>query len=580
MKKLTFLLLVCFLATGFLFANQETFVAETGNPSVRNTRYDAEVIYWQDTFEGEQDDWVFVDDGAAAAEHNWHLTNATFFNETAGGYSWWMGDPTYGNQNGGYTNGQLLFLTTPPVQITAGASTLTFRMKYSMEPYAGADPPWDGWDGANVRISTNNGETWTHLVPTSPAYTCQNMYGFIYNNEPGNYNPGWGGTNANWQTATFNLSTYVGQTVLIRWAFGSDPASCTQDPGNAGWFGIVIDDISVGNFNENFNDGQAHGMTISAGNPAGQYWHIATDGDAPSPSHVLKNQDQETGFHAPGLKNFAYTPTITLPDVGAMKVDFMIKGDFYDPAGSGNSNHIRVDISPDNGTTWFYMSSQDGSGTNYIYIMPATGQPNYAWFSTISYGFGNDCMLEHYAGQDVKFRIGMIAGQSTPRVGISIDNFTVFQLLDLPPAKELAMSVANRQVTLNWLDPLHCEVTPHWFSHASDDIGFPIYWDTEVPHTRTVALRFNPVQLSNLNANGGLLTKVAFAAGRNSTDQFTVKVWRGGTGTGIPGELLASKVYTGAFQPQQWLEVTLDEPIEISFGEELRFGYEFSTIAG
>ena len=44
---------------------------------------------------------------------------------------------------------------------------------------------------------------------------------------------------------TFDLSAYAGQSAMIRFAFGSDPAYCTTD--DASLTGFMVDNIEIGN---------------------------------------------------------------------------------------------------------------------------------------------------------------------------------------------------------------------------------------------------------------------------------------------------------------------------------------------
>ena len=55
---------------------------------------------------------------------------------------------------------------------------------------------------------------------------------------------GWG-DQADWHEVTFNLDSYAGEEVIIRFAFGSDPAYCTPD--DATLTGFRVDDILVSN---------------------------------------------------------------------------------------------------------------------------------------------------------------------------------------------------------------------------------------------------------------------------------------------------------------------------------------------
>jgi hypothetical protein len=108
----------------------------------------------------------------------------------------------------------------------------------------------DGWDAANVRVSTDGGSTWDLLTGSDP-YDFEYGYGWIWNDaeydcggDLEHLASGWG-DQADWHEVTFNLDSYAGEEVIIRFAFGSDPAYCTPD--DATLTGFRVDDILVSN---------------------------------------------------------------------------------------------------------------------------------------------------------------------------------------------------------------------------------------------------------------------------------------------------------------------------------------------
>ena len=218
----------------------------------------------------------------------WHLINnhPLVYNNT--GYSWFMGDHDLG-ANGGYLDAMYLVLDTPSIVVPTDNSTLTFKLNYHVED-PGMHEGYDGWDGCNLRISTDDGATWEILTPTTPAYNATSMYSFGFVHGEGMGIPGWGGNTNGWVDASANLSQYAGQSVKIRFAFASDPAYNTTN--DAQMFGMCVDNISLGSFNENFDDGQEHGMTYASLVPlGGDLWHIQEYAMAASGSHVLACQN-------------------------------------------------------------------------------------------------------------------------------------------------------------------------------------------------------------------------------------------------------------------------------------------------
>jgi len=118
-------------------------------------------------------------------------------------------------------------LDLAPLKVPASRTyaTLSFWQWYSTE---------NTYDGGNVKISTNGGATWTILTPDiGYKGTASSANAGI----PGE--PAFMGTAVGnfWHKATINLTAYKGQTVILRFHFGSD--SSVNYPG---WY---IDDVRV-----------------------------------------------------------------------------------------------------------------------------------------------------------------------------------------------------------------------------------------------------------------------------------------------------------------------------------------------
>lgn len=178
----------------------------------------------------------------------WHRSG---FNAYDGGMSWWCGL----DELQGYDDGWLQFLDTDPITLPAASANLDFNLKYALESPASDNIDGcaiDGWDVANVRISTDGGSSWTTLVGT-PAYEVSSGFGWSYNND-GCDVPGWGGSSGGWTSATFDLSAYANQSVIIRLAFGSDGGYSTPDA--AALTGFFVDNILVSTSTDTlfFND--------------------------------------------------------------------------------------------------------------------------------------------------------------------------------------------------------------------------------------------------------------------------------------------------------------------------------------
>ncbi|HOH98881.1 MAG TPA: FlgD immunoglobulin-like domain containing protein [Candidatus Cloacimonadota bacterium] len=434
MKRILFILIVLFVLCQLAAHTVQNLQSHPANSTP--SRY--EVVAWEENFESGAPGWTHYD--GAVMPNNWHIYS---YGGTQGNV-WWMGDPALasGSNIGGYHNTQYLVLDTPARTLSSANATLTFKLRYQVEDPAGASAPYTGWDAINIRISTNGGASWTPISGT-PAYNMTSSYAFGFEHGEGANIPGWGGALTTWTNATFNLSAYVGQSVKIRFAFASDPAYATADQPNM--FGVMVDDIAFGGYsNSGVNDGQ---MTWNSLVPmSGDLWHIASVTGAPSPSQVMRNQNAQ-GSYNPNMLNYLVSPSITLPATGAIRADFQIQGSFSDNDTFPEVDYWGWEISPDNGSTWYYMSNPYGQ----------TGLPNYvyndvpaAWASAIA-SYTLDGIITNYAGMTVKFRWLFKSDADTPMgTGIMIDDFKIFNDIVLNAPTNLSAAVNGTAVFLSW----------------------------------------------------------------------------------------------------------------------------------
>lgn len=141
----------------------------------------------------------------------------------------------------GYNNLECLHIDTPPLELTAGtAPNLSFWTRYGIET---------GWDGGIVQVSDDDGASWQTITPND-GYP-----GVIDNNGANNNACGFAegtgvftGTDLDWSEFQFDLAAWEGQTVTVRWVFGTDTAQTAE-----GWW---IDDITIGH-------AQVPGMCLS-----------------------------------------------------------------------------------------------------------------------------------------------------------------------------------------------------------------------------------------------------------------------------------------------------------------------------
>lgn len=188
----------------------------------------------------------------------WHIDSWMAYE---GGASWWVADPSLGNQ-GGYDNGWYEGLDTDPVLLSGTDLKLQFAHRYAVESPGGEPAGYNAWDGMNVRISNDGGSTWQVLQNPVPAYSNSSLYSFGEQHGEGPGIPGWTGVLNTWTSVSFDLSAYAGQTVKIRFAFASDPGVSTND-GAPNLFGWQIDNIIISSSSGTLysNNGVLSGVT-------------------------------------------------------------------------------------------------------------------------------------------------------------------------------------------------------------------------------------------------------------------------------------------------------------------------------
>lgn len=192
--------------------------------------------------------------GTIGMNEDFEETNGNFTaNPVSNGWEWGVstfagahsGTKVWGTRlNTQYPGAATYTLTTPDVYIGSNFM-LEFWHKYSTEAT---------YDGGNVKISTNNGSTWTLLNPEG-GYTDSYLTPLV--------GAGYSGNSNGWQLARFPLSSYANQTVMFRFTFASD-----NNIHGEGWF---IDDVRTTGYLE--YAGKVSGL-ISSGNPGIAYSNV------------------------------------------------------------------------------------------------------------------------------------------------------------------------------------------------------------------------------------------------------------------------------------------------------------------
>jgi len=183
------------------------------------------VTFVNENFESGAPGWTH--DAPVGWVDNWHVSTERALSGT---HSAKCGDTGTGN----YANLCDARLTSPIWANIPASATLSFSTQIESETSTAY--PDSAYDGGFMEISVHGG-AWTTIVPT-PAYTKTFRYRSGGGNPYSGPVPGGrclAGTVTTWTNYTMDLSAYEGQSIQLRFRFGSDAGTNRE-----GWY---VDDI-------------------------------------------------------------------------------------------------------------------------------------------------------------------------------------------------------------------------------------------------------------------------------------------------------------------------------------------------
>jgi hypothetical protein len=388
-------------------------------------------IIWTDDFEQGTNGWTVE----SAFKSYWYLSRRGVFGNS--GFSYWCADS---NLNG-YDDDWLQLLVSPEIDLSGTtAPMLTFKHWYTVENPAGASqsiPQVDGWDGMNVRISTDGGNTFVPIRPVGD-YPHRSLFGF-YRSYGFNI-PGWAGKSNDWVDATFDLKAYIGRKIIMRFEFGSDPACSTEDSATCslsdigtlrGWRidNVKISDGTTTIFSDDGGDTGAASLTPALPN-TDLYWHMVTTRST-SQTHSWWCGDDATGRYSNNVSNYLISPKIYIPSTGQLGgqwvqiyLDFQL---FYSMEFTDlKIDFFRVWVSNNGGKSW-----QNPVGSRFV------GNSGNDWIPFYgSYSDDNNNILVYevtdMAGDSVQFRWEFSSDFSVNDIGLFIDDPALVGISGLP----------------------------------------------------------------------------------------------------------------------------------------------------
>jgi hypothetical protein len=379
-------------ASQSLASGSAVTASRTANPIVPAGIDETDTTLFSENFESGGTGWTSQD--LTDIGPQWHPSP---FNGYSGN-SWWCGDST--DAFVGYYNCWLQYLVTPTIDLQGISNPqLTFRVRWAVEN-PGVSGQYNGYDGCNVWISTDNGSNWQVLNPLSPAYNASSLksFGAVFGMGPNI--PGWVDSTSglNWQTATFNLSAFPSRNVKIRWALCSDGAVCSfLHPGMTGYF---VDNILVSSGADTllFNDADGNQiggpLTTAAGPGMGDYWALSTL-SSHSPTHS-ERVDNDHYY----LSDMLISPPIPIPVGYTTKFRYWVLCDLPDSThpSSTNPNMLR-----DFYVVWARPIGGEWDTLFFDYARGGAGYPGWSQMVPgIPYNGNIDMDLSAFAGLNIQ----------------------------------------------------------------------------------------------------------------------------------------------------------------------------------
>ncbi len=356
----------------------------------------------------------------------WHADTFNSYD----GLSYWCGTLDVGGTGyNGYNDGWLQYLDMPAVSIpmTAMTATLTFKHKLNTEPAGTSGWPfgYDGWDGAAVWVSTDDGATWATLTPgAGSAYNCTSLWGFGFCGLGPGY-AAWTGIHGatTFETITASLSDFAGRRVKVRFVFASDmmfstgPTHSDADAFDSTMFGWIVDEIVITSDSDTLLYDSGSGASVASQGRELMTWEATTtDANTGSGCAVAYNRSE--------TYSTLVSPVISLADTFNGTLSFYIKTNCadFDPNDDGSlDDYIVIYVKDLDADSMVQMSH------NYYrpgYIDETWRLYDESVLYDVAYGMRNS--LLEFAGKDIQIMI-MARGDGQPNESqwFKIDDVTI-----------------------------------------------------------------------------------------------------------------------------------------------------------
>jgi hypothetical protein len=312
----------------------------------------------------------------------------------------YVGDESKGD--GEYENNWDFSLYTAQ-NISLGQNpTMSVNLWYSVE---------NSWDGGNVQISTDGGESWTVIEPEE-GYPDDAIVGL--DNEPGYTATSGDGDETDWEIATFSLADYANQEVKFRFRFGTDASVDTYE----GWY---IDDFEVNNgatttYEDDFEDGDGDWEADTVLSEWNYYSKDEDYGKTYSGDYAWYLGNTGTGTYSASLNDSLETPSINLGDGSEKYVAAMV---WFGIDGPNDSAILEINISGEWKTVMTFPEDDGDYSQDY------DDADENGWLYI-------EADVSEYEGDDASFRFRFESDTFTQYDGLYVDDLTLYSLPAIP----------------------------------------------------------------------------------------------------------------------------------------------------
>ena len=132
----------------------------------------------------------------------------------------------------------------------------------------------------------------------------------------------------------------------------------------------------------------------------------------------------ESGSYNPDMENYIYSPVINIPAGDQVGIDFLVRGSLLDGDVFPEVDYWGMQVSPDDGASWFYVSNPYGDTSSTAFNYVYSDAPEF--WSLFSAVYSEPIDISNYAGGSIQIRYWFHSDSDAPQgEGLFLDDITV-----------------------------------------------------------------------------------------------------------------------------------------------------------